>query len=65
MSLNVIEDKKYISDWVINELGFFVSDHCYPDYLPGEYNWVKDFEVDKVIERGNVIARRPVSLHST
>jgi hypothetical protein len=62
LSLNVIEDKKYISGWVVDELGFFVSEHCYPDYLPGEYDWTKDFEVDKVIERGKIIAHRPVSL---
>ena len=61
LSLDLIENKKYISDWVINELGFFVSEHCYPDYLPGEYDWIKDFEVDSVIERGKIIARRPVT----
>jgi hypothetical protein len=29
-----------------------------------EYDWIKGFEVDKVIERGKIIARRPVSLRS-
>jgi hypothetical protein len=62
LSLDVVKDKKYISDWIINELGFSVHEHCYPDYLPGEYDWVKDFEVDKVIERGKIIARRPTKL---
>lgn len=55
-----MKNVKPISGWVINELGFSVSEHCYPDYLPGEYDWRKDFEVDKVIERGEIIARRPV-----
>jgi hypothetical protein len=64
MSLDAIKDKDYISNWIVNELGFMVINHCYPDYLPGEYNWIKDFEVDKVIERGEIIARRPDSLRS-
>jgi hypothetical protein len=59
LSLEVIENKKYISNWITNELGFFVSKHCYPDYLPGEYDWTNDFSVDGIIERGKIIARRP------
>ena len=64
LSLDVIKDKIYIYDWIVNELELFVSDHCHPDYLPGEYNWIKDFEVDLVIERGKIIAVRPDSLRS-
>lgn len=61
MSLDVIKNKKYIFNWIVNDLGLFVSEHLYPDYLPGEYNWIKDFEVDLVIEYGKIIARRPES----
>lgn len=64
MSLTVPGNDKYISKWIGEELGFVVSEHCYPDYLPGAYDWTKDFEVDKVIERGEIIATRPVSLCS-
>jgi hypothetical protein len=64
LSLDVIKDKKYIYDWIVNELGFIVSEHYYPDYLPGEYDWRKDFEVDLVIEYGKIIDVRPDSLRS-
>lgn len=64
ISLTVPADDNYISKWIGEELGFYVSDHCYPDYLPTVYDWTKDFEVDMVIERGEIIARRPVSLRS-
>jgi hypothetical protein len=59
LSFDVVKNTKYISNWIISELGFSVSEHCYPDYLPGSYDWTKDFDVDKVIERGKIIARRP------
>jgi hypothetical protein len=59
MSLMVPKNDNHISDWLRDGLGFVVSEHCYPDYLPGAYDWTKDFEVDKVIERGEIIARRP------
>lgn len=64
MSLDVIKNKKYIFNWIVNDLGLFVSEHLYSDYLPGEYDWRKDFEVDLVIEYGKIIARRPDSLRS-
>jgi hypothetical protein len=64
LSLDVVKNNKYISGWIIDELGFFVSEHCYPDYLPGSYDWSDDFETDRVIEFGEIIARRPVSLCS-
>ena len=60
MSLDVMGNKKFISNWIREGLGFNVAEHCYPDYLPGEYDWSGDFETDKVIERGEIIATRPV-----
>jgi hypothetical protein len=65
MSLVVPGNDSYISNWIRNGLGMnFVGKHCYPDYLPTVYDWRKDFEVDKVIERGVIVASRPTSLCS-
>lgn len=66
MSLSPDNIPLYVRDWVVNELGFYVSDHCHPDYMGGEYDWRKDFDAMEVIEHGVVshIPRRPDSLCS-
>jgi hypothetical protein len=49
LSLDLIDNSFYIKNWVINNLGIKVEGHCYSDYLPDEYDWRDQFNVDEVI----------------
>jgi hypothetical protein len=54
LSLSPGDIESYVRDWVVNELGFYVSDHCHPDYMGGEYDWRKDFDAMEVVDYGVV-----------
>ena len=46
-----------IHSWVVYKLGVPMGKHCYPDYIPLEYNWKDEFEehiVDDVVSKGNI-----------
>ena len=45
-----------IRNWVVYKLGVPLSKHCYPDYIPHEYNWKDEFEesiIEEVISNGD------------
>ena len=47
---------KDIHNWVVYKLGVPLSKHCYPDYIPHEYNWKDEFEesiIEEVISNGD------------
>ena len=50
LCLDLIPDSVHIKNWVINNLGIKVEGHCYSDYLPNEYDWRDQFDVDEVLE---------------
>lgn len=54
-SLNCIDDSQYIKIWTMERLNVFVSEHCYADYTPGDYDWSDDFKPKEVIEQGELI----------
>ena len=46
-----------IHSWVVYKLGVPMGKHCYPDYIPLEYNWKDEFDDDKiddVVSKGNI-----------
>jgi hypothetical protein len=48
---------KTIQDWVIYKLDAPISEHCYPDYVSGDYDWRNEFdimEITEVIHEGKV-----------
>jgi hypothetical protein len=48
---------KTIQDWVIYKLDTPISEHCYPDYVSGDYDWRNEFdimEITEVIHEGKV-----------
>lgn len=54
-SINCITDKKHIKKWVMESLKLYVSEHCYPDYFPGDYDWTDQFVVKDVLEKGELV----------
>lgn len=47
-------NKKYIKLWVENELKLKVGKNVHPDILPGEYDWSGDFNLEEVLEYGDI-----------
>ena len=41
---------KDIHNWVVYKLGVPMGKHCYPDYIPHEYNWKDEFDGQKIID---------------
>jgi hypothetical protein len=52
LDLGLGDDNVYIRNWVENNLGLKVGEHCHPDYLPNDYDWEKEFNVEEVITKG-------------
>jgi hypothetical protein len=47
-----------IRNWVVYKLGVPLNEHCYPDYMEGEYDWRDDFDdsvIDGVIRNGELV----------
>jgi hypothetical protein len=50
---------KTIQDWVIYKLNSPISEHCYPDYINGDYDWRDEFdikEITEVINKGELVS---------
>lgn len=56
LSLDLMDNSVHIKNWVINYLGVKVASHYYSDYLPDEYDWRNQFNVDEVLEGNCPIA---------
>ena len=41
---------KSIQDWVIYKLNTPISEHCYPDYIIGDYDWRDEFSIKEITE---------------
>lgn len=39
-----------IKNWVIYKLGLPVDKHCYPDYIPMDYDWRNEFGRQQIID---------------
>jgi hypothetical protein len=39
-----------IKNWVIYKLGTPSSEHCYPDYIEGDYDWRDEFSIKEITE---------------
>lgn len=52
LDLELGDNNFYIRKWVEKTLGFKAGKNCHPDYLPDEYDWRKDFDVEGVINDG-------------
>ena len=39
-----------IRNWVVYKLDVPLSEHCYPDYINGDYDWRDEFDESKIIE---------------
>ena len=49
---------KNIGNWVVYKLGVPKSKHCYPDYIPHDYDWRNEFkeqDIIDVINKGKLI----------
>ena len=47
-----------IRNWVLYKLKTPSSKHCYPDYIPNDYDWKDEFKedvIDKVINKGTMV----------
>jgi|LakMenEpi03Aug12_release.lakeMendotaPanAssembly.Ray.scaffolds.fasta_scaffold13969_30 hypothetical protein len=50
---------KTIQDWVLYKLNSPISEHCYPDYINGDYDWRDEFdikEITEVINKGELVS---------
>jgi len=54
LCLDINEHSGYVRNWVINNLGIEVGDYCHPDYLPGDYDWTDEFDVNEVLDCGTI-----------
>ena len=55
LSLNCLEEEKHIKSWTKERLNVYISEHFYPDYLPHDYDWRNQFDVQEVLDKGEPV----------
>lgn len=49
ISLELGDNNVYIKNWVEKNLKIKIGDHYHPDYLPGEYDWTNQFDINEIV----------------